>query len=406
MLCVLQAMDAAGKDGTIKHVMSGVNPQGVQVTSFKAPGPEELAHDFLWRANRALPERGHIGIFNRSHYEEVLVVRVHPEVLERQHLPDEVLGKRLWDQRLEAIAAFERYLTRQGMVVLKFFLNVSRHEQKRRFLERLEEKDKHWKFSTGDLAERAFWNDYQHAYEEAIAATATPHAPWFVVPADNKWFTRLIVVAAMIEALEALDLTLPALSPEQEAALEAARKKLESEPDTRTPAASPRRVMVRMLVDRDARQVLGGAGLAGPVRGQCRQCRRIETGPAAFDTLHLRERHRLGRVQAADRHADRAGTADVAEPKRRAAAGAEVALRGRGTAERAGRAARPGKVLRCHIGPGTERPADRLLAHPAMADAGALRHREQRVAHRAALTAAGQHRLALLAHRFTLIAVT
>jgi PPK2 family polyphosphate:nucleotide phosphotransferase len=231
MLCVLQAMDAAGKDGTIKHVMSGVNPQGVRVTSFKAPGPEELAHDFLWRANRALPERGHIGIFNRSHYEEVLVVRVHPEVLERQHLPDEVLGKRMWDQRLEAIAAFERYLTRQGMVVLKFFLNVSRREQKRRFLERLEEKDKHWKFSTGDLAERAFWNDYQHAYEEAIAANAEPHAPWFVVPADNKWFTRLIVVAAMIEALEALDLTLPALRPDQEAALEAARKKLESEPD-------------------------------------------------------------------------------------------------------------------------------------------------------------------------------
>jgi PPK2 family polyphosphate:nucleotide phosphotransferase len=231
MLCVLQAMDAAGKDGTISHVMSGVNPQGVRVTCFKAPGPEELAHDFLWRANRALPERGHIGIFNRSHYEEVLVVRVHPEVLERQHLPDEVLGKRMWDQRLEAIAAFERYLTRQGMVVLKFFLNVSRREQKRRFLERLEEKDKHWKFSAGDLAERAFWDDYQHAYEAAIAATAAPHAPWFVVPADNKWFTRLIVVAAMIEALEALDLTLPALSPDQEAALEAARKKLESEPD-------------------------------------------------------------------------------------------------------------------------------------------------------------------------------
>jgi PPK2 family polyphosphate:nucleotide phosphotransferase len=211
--------------------MSGVNPQGVRVTSFKAPGPEELAHDFLWRANRALPERGHIGIFNRSHYEEVLVVRVHPEVLERQHLPEDLVGKRLWDQRLEAIAAFERYLTRQGMVVLKFFLNVSRHEQKRRFLERLEDQDKHWKFSTGDLAERAFWSDYQHAYEEAIAATATPHAPWFVVPADNKWFTRLIVVAAMIEALEALDLSRPPLNQERQAALEAARLKLESEPD-------------------------------------------------------------------------------------------------------------------------------------------------------------------------------
>src|SRR5580704_4036337 len=203
MLCVFQAMDAAGKDGTIKHVMSGVNPQGVQVTSFKAPGPEELAHDFLWRTARALPQRGHIGIFNRSHYEEVLVVRVHPEFLARQHLPEELIGKRVWDQRLEAIATFERYLTRQGMVVLKFFLNVSKEEQRRRFLDRLREKDKHWKFSASDLAERAFWDDYQHAYQAAIAATATPHAPWFVVPADDKWFTRLIVVAAMIETLEA-----------------------------------------------------------------------------------------------------------------------------------------------------------------------------------------------------------
>ncbi len=223
-------MDAAGKDGTIKHVMSGVNPQGVQVTSFKAPGPEELAHDFLWRANRALPQRGHIGVFNRSHYEEVLVVRVHPELLERQHLPTELLGKRLWDQRLEAIATFERYLTRQGTVVLKFFLNLSKQEQRRRFLERLEEPDKHWKFSASDLAERAYWDDYQRAYQEAIAATAAPHAPWFVVPADNKWFTRLIVVAAMIEALEALDLNLPAPTPEQQAALDMARQKLESEP--------------------------------------------------------------------------------------------------------------------------------------------------------------------------------
>jgi len=230
VLCVLQAMDAAGKDSTIKHVMSGLNPQGVQVTSFKAPGPEELAHDFLWRANRALPPRGRIGIFNRSHYEEVLVVRVHPELLARQQLPKHLLGKRLWDQRLDAIARFERYLTRQGMVVLKFFLNVSREEQKRRFLERLEERDKHWKFSAGDLAERAFWDDYQHAYEAAIAATASPHAPWFVVPADNKWFTRLVVVAAMIEALEALDLELPTPTTEQQAALAVARRQLESEP--------------------------------------------------------------------------------------------------------------------------------------------------------------------------------
>ena len=229
VLGVLQAMDAAGKDSTIKHVMSGVNPQGVRVTSFKAPGPEELAHDFLWRANRALPPRGHIGIFNRSYYEEVLVVRVHPELLERQHLPKEVLGKRLWDQRLEAIADFERYLTRQGIVVLKFFLHVSKQEQKRRFLERLDDADKHWKFSASDMAERAFWVDYQHAYQEAIAATAAPHAPWFVVPADNKWFTHLIVVAAMIEAIEALDLNLPAPTPEQRAALDAARQKLESE---------------------------------------------------------------------------------------------------------------------------------------------------------------------------------
>jgi PPK2 family polyphosphate:nucleotide phosphotransferase len=231
VLCVLQAMDGAGKDSTIKHVMSGVNPQGVQVTSFKAPGPEELAHDFLWRANRALPARGQIGIFNRSHYEEVLVVRVHPELLQRQHLPEELLGRRLWDHRLKAIADFERYLTRQGMVVLKFFLNVSKEEQKRRFLDRLEETDKHWKFSTNDLAERAYWDDYRHAYQEAIAATAAPHAPWFVVPADNKWFTRLIVVAAMIEAIEKLDLELPALTPEQQSALTTAQRELQAERD-------------------------------------------------------------------------------------------------------------------------------------------------------------------------------
>jgi PPK2 family polyphosphate:nucleotide phosphotransferase len=229
VLCVLQAMDAAGKDGTIEHVMSGVNPQGVQVTSFKAPSPEELAHDFLWRANRALPPRGHIGIFNRSHYEEVLVVRVHPDLLEKQHLPREVINKKLWDQRLESIAAFEQHLSRQGIVVLKFFLNISKGEQKRRFLERLNDPDKHWKFSASDLAERAFWNDYQRSYEQAIAATAAPYAPWFVVPADNKWFSRLIVVGAMIDALEALDLQFPELSEDQTAALDVARVKLEAE---------------------------------------------------------------------------------------------------------------------------------------------------------------------------------
>jgi PPK2 family polyphosphate:nucleotide phosphotransferase len=229
MLCVLQAMDAAGKDGTIKHVMSGVNPQGVQVTSFKAPGPEALAHDFLQRCVLALPERGRIGIFNRSHYEEVLVVRVHPEILEKEHLPRGLLGKKLWEHRMDAIASFERHLSRQGTVVLKFFLHVSKAEQKRRFLERLEEKDKHWKFSASDLTEREFWDEYQNAYQEAIAATAAPEAPWFIVPADNKWFTRVIVVEAMIEALEALDLRIPAPTEAEEAALEAARRKLESE---------------------------------------------------------------------------------------------------------------------------------------------------------------------------------
>ena len=229
MLCVFQAMDAAGKDGTIKHVMSGVNPQGVQVTSFKAPGPEALAHDFLQRCVLALPERGRIGIFNRSHYEEVLVVRVHPQILEREHLPRELLGKKLWEHRMDAIVAFERHLSLQGTLVLKFFLHVSKAEQKRRFLERLEEKDKHWKFSASDLTEREFWDDYQHAYQEAIAATAAPEAPWFIVPADNKWFTRVIVVEAMIEALEALDLRIPAPTEAEEAALEAARRKLESE---------------------------------------------------------------------------------------------------------------------------------------------------------------------------------
>ena len=228
-LCVFQAIDAAGKDGTIKHVMSGVNPAGVQVTSFKAPGPEELAHDFLWRSVRALPARGRIGIFNRSHYEEVLVVRVHPEILGRQRLPTELVGKKLWDQRLRAIAGFERYLARQGTVVLKFFLHLSKDEQKRRFLARLEDKGKHWKFSAADLAERDHWDAYQAAYQEAIAATAMPWAPWFVVPADHKWFTRLVVSAAVIEALDRLDLRIPRLAPDAEAALDAARVKLETE---------------------------------------------------------------------------------------------------------------------------------------------------------------------------------
>ena len=229
LLCVFQAMDAAGKDSTIKHVMSGVNPQGVQVTSFKAPGPEALDHGFLWRIARELPERGRIGIFNRSHYEEVLVVRVHPEILARQHLPERLVTKQIWRHRLEDIAAFERYLARQGTVILKFFLNISKREQKRRFFERMEHPGKNWKFSAADIAERGHWDDYMAAYQEAIAATATKHAPWYVVPADHKSFTHLMVVSAMIEALEALGLTTPKLSEEEKARLAEGRRALEAE---------------------------------------------------------------------------------------------------------------------------------------------------------------------------------
>ncbi len=229
MLCTFQAMDAAGKDGTIKHVMSGVNPQGVQVTSFKQPGPEELAHDYLWRIARRLPERGHIGIFNRSHYEEVLVVRVHPELLQHQHLPVRRNGKKIWKHRLDDIAAFEKYLSRQGFVVLKFFLNISREEQKQRFLARLDTPDKNWKFSSADIAERDHWDAYMAAYQDAIAATAAPHAPWYVVPGNHKWFARLMVVEAMVAALEDLGLHLPEVSAEERARLAEGRRKLEAE---------------------------------------------------------------------------------------------------------------------------------------------------------------------------------
>jgi len=229
LLCVLQAMDAAGKDGTIKHVMSGVNPQGVQVTSFKTPGPQELEHDFLWRCNNALPQRGRIGIFNRSYYEEVLVVRVHQTILQKQRLPKQLITKHIWKERLEAIAAYERFLTQQGTLVLKFFLHVSKEEQKRRFLSRLDEPEKNWKFSTSDLAEREYWDDYQEAYEEAIRATATSYAPWYVVPADNKWYSRVVVVEAINHGLRSLDLTFPKVSDEQRAALAVARGKLEKE---------------------------------------------------------------------------------------------------------------------------------------------------------------------------------
>src|SRR5258705_4661619 len=209
LLLIFQALDAAGKDGAIKHVMSGVNPQGCQVFSFKQPSSEDLNHDFLWRYVKCLPERGRIGIFNRSYYEEVLVVRVHPEILKRQKLPPDSVGKRIWDERLADIANFEDYLTRQGTTVLKFFLHLSRKEQKKRFMDRLDKPEKGWKFSPADIQERGFWDGYTQAFEEAIRATAGKHAPWYVVPADNKWFTRLIVAAAIVEAVENLDLSYP-----------------------------------------------------------------------------------------------------------------------------------------------------------------------------------------------------
>ena len=227
VLCLFQAMDAAGKDGAIKHVFSGVNPQGVNVTSFKKPGPVELDHDFLWRHITALPRRGEIGIHNRSWYEEVLVARVHPEILAGQNLPPKLRGKKIWDERLQDIAGFEQYLSRQGVVVLKFFLNVSKEEQRKRFLSRIDEPEKNWKFSAGDVAERYHWDEYQAAYEKAIRATATPHAPWYVVPADNKWFTRLVVAGAIAMALGELDLAYPKVGPEAMARLELARKELE-----------------------------------------------------------------------------------------------------------------------------------------------------------------------------------
>jgi PPK2 family polyphosphate:nucleotide phosphotransferase len=209
VLVVVQAMDAAGKDGLIKHVMSGINPQGCQVHAFKQPSAEELDHDFLWRVARATPERGRIGIFNRSHYEEVLVVRAHPEYLESQHLPAELVGKKLWERRYDSIREFEHHLARNGTLVLKFFLNVSKEEQRQRFLSRLEEPAKRWKFSMGDVAERKLWDKYQESYEEAIRATATPHAPWYVVPADKKWFTRLVVARAFVDTLEKLNPQFP-----------------------------------------------------------------------------------------------------------------------------------------------------------------------------------------------------
>jgi PPK2 family polyphosphate:nucleotide phosphotransferase len=226
LLLVIQAMDAAGKDGVIKHVMSGVNPQGCDVHSFKTPSTEELNHDYLWRAHSRVPERGMIGIFNRSYYEEVLVVRVHPTLLEAERLPDSLITKHIWEQRYEDINAFEHYLTRNGVVIRKFFLHVSKKEQKKRFLERLEDSKKNWKFSMADVKERGYWKDYQEAYEELIQKTATKHAPWYVVPADNKWYTQLIVASAIISTLEELDLSFPDVDKNKKKELESVRESL------------------------------------------------------------------------------------------------------------------------------------------------------------------------------------
>jgi PPK2 family polyphosphate:nucleotide phosphotransferase len=226
VLLIFQAMDAAGKDGAIAHVMSGVNPQGCQVYSFKAPSPEEIDHDFLWRTTRCLPERGRIGIFNRSYYEEMLVVRVHPEILGRQRLPKRLVTERIWKERFEDVAAFERYLARNGFAIVKFFLHVSKKAQKARFLERLEQPEKNWKFSLADATEREYWDDYMEAYEDVIRRTAAPHAPWYVVPADNKWFTRLVVARAIEETLFGLKLKFPVLDASRKAELAKARRAL------------------------------------------------------------------------------------------------------------------------------------------------------------------------------------
>ena len=226
VLLIFQGMDAAGKDSAIKHVMSGVNPQGCEVSSFKAPNNEELDHDYLWRCVRRLPERGRIGVFNRSYYEETLVVRVHPELLERQKLPPELVSKNIWEERFEDIGNFERYLSRNGVLIRKFFLHVSKKEQKKRFLERLDHPEKNWKFSASDIAEREFWKDYMNAYEDTIRHTATKRAPWYVVPADNKWFTRVVVAAAIVDALWSLDLHYPKIDAARRKEVDVAKRKL------------------------------------------------------------------------------------------------------------------------------------------------------------------------------------
>lgn len=230
LLIIFQAMDAAGKDGAIEHVMSGVNPQGVSVVSFKQPSDEELSHDFLWRCAKSAPERGRIGIFNRSHYEEVLVVRVHPQILQSQHLSDDIKSDtKIWKRRFEQIRNFENHLAENGTHILKFFLNISKGEQKKRFLNRIEEKEKNWKFSMGDVKERAHWDEYMKAYTEAIEATSTNESPWYVIPADKKWFTRFAVSEVIVQKLESMKLHYPIVTKEHEAELEEAKKMLENE---------------------------------------------------------------------------------------------------------------------------------------------------------------------------------
>jgi PPK2 family polyphosphate:nucleotide phosphotransferase len=228
ILLIFQAMDAAGKDGAISHVMSGINPQGCQVYSFKAPTSTDLQHDFLWRTTCSLPERGHIGIFNRSYYEEVLIVRVHPEILKSQKTPPSLVGKKIWKERFEDICCFERHMARSGTVIRKFFLNLSKKEQKKRFLARLDHPEKNWKFSAADIHERKWWDDYQDAYEDMIRNTSTEEAPWYVVPADNKWFTRLVVSCVLVDTLESLNLSYPKVDPAKQKELEAAKKLLTS----------------------------------------------------------------------------------------------------------------------------------------------------------------------------------
>lgn len=231
LLIIFQAMDAAGKDGAIKHVMSGINPQGCQVSSFKAPSSEELDHDFLWRCQKHLPERGRIGIFNRSYYEEVLVVRVHEQILKNQKLPEKLVTKDIWEDRFQDIRNFEKYLNRNGTVVIKFFLNVSKDEQKKRFIERVDDPDKNWKFSAADAKERGYWKDYMHAYEELIKNTSTEKSPWYVIPADNKSYARIAIASAIITALDEMDLEYPTVSEEKLAELQAVKKALLAEND-------------------------------------------------------------------------------------------------------------------------------------------------------------------------------